>query len=134
MKRKKVFSQATLEAVAKEMERGKVTAALERAAKRLGTHRNTVRRRLVEGGWIRPVRPSVVVAKFVAVMGGRGARILEMPSLPDMPAKVECGECGHVWSPLPANVVYSGTGCPKCGLRKATLSRLATMRRKGMIR
>lgn len=135
MNRRRAIPLRTLRGVANRMVRGKVTAALDEAAKEHGVHRNTVRRRLAEAGLLKaPARSSVVVAKFAAVMERRGANVLTMPTRPDMAAKVECGECGHVWTPLAANVVYKGTGCPKCSVAKNTAKRLATMRSRGQIR
>lgn len=42
------------------------------------------------------------------------------------PIKVYCRKCGHEWSPLARQVMYTKEGCPVCGKEKSAIARTKT--------
>lgn len=47
-----------------------------------------------------------------------GIQWIEVPTRSKIRTPAKCLECGYEWSPIPDNI-RSGSGCPKCALRKA---------------
>lgn len=112
-----------LRRIAAELEPGQVRKTLRRGADILGMAPDTLRRRLVEHGLVPPSGKGKVAGRFEEIVREKGGTLLGAPTAPYLACAVRCGACGHEWSPMPANVVYRGTWCPRCACASAAEKR-----------